>query len=196
MTTVNQKYLKDENGEVFSPIVSASSVYDRGGGRLDSNIHQLIFKVNTGTSTGYTYEGNLGEGHYQLIMQGAFKTNPYVRMNDLSSGFLFNLTHLLRNSDESVTLKSWSPPTLTSNTYFPFSGWNDEHSYGSTVFDIYFRDRLVNVKSQNFAYNNNNLTPTFLDIMGGRYVYNIDSINKIYINCGTNCIIEMYKESL
>lgn len=195
MTTVNQKYLKDENGEVFSPIVSTSSVYD-GGSRLDSNIHKLIFKVNTGTSTGYTYEGNLGEGHYQLIMQGAFKANPYVRMNDLSNGFLFNLTHLLRNSDESVTLKSWSPPTLTSNTYFPFSGWNDKYSYGSTVFDIYFRDRLINVKSQNFAYNNNNLTPTFLDIMGGRYVYNIDSINKIYIDCGTNCIIEMYKESL
>lgn len=129
-------------------------------------------------------------------MQGTFKTNPYVRMNDLSSGFLFNLTHLLRNSDESVTLKSWSPPKLTSNTYFPFSGWNDEYSYGSTVFDIYFRDRLINVKSQNFAYNNNNLTPTFLDIMGGRYIYNIDSINKIYIDCGTNCIIEMYKESL
>lgn len=31
MTTVNQKYLKDENGEVFSPIVSTSSVYDGGG---------------------------------------------------------------------------------------------------------------------------------------------------------------------
>lgn len=31
MSKVKQKYLKDENGKIFSPIVSSSSVYLRGG---------------------------------------------------------------------------------------------------------------------------------------------------------------------
>lgn len=33
--SVKQKYLKDENGEVFSPIVSASSVYDSNGNPIE-----------------------------------------------------------------------------------------------------------------------------------------------------------------
>lgn len=31
--SINKKYLKDENGEVFSPIVSTDSIYDGGGVR-------------------------------------------------------------------------------------------------------------------------------------------------------------------
>lgn len=30
--SVKQKYLKDENGEIFSPIVNVNSVYTDGGG--------------------------------------------------------------------------------------------------------------------------------------------------------------------
>ena len=30
--SVQQKYLKDENGNIFSPIVSTDSIYTRGGG--------------------------------------------------------------------------------------------------------------------------------------------------------------------
>ena len=32
MSKVNQKYLKDENNEIFSPIVSVDSIYDSSGG--------------------------------------------------------------------------------------------------------------------------------------------------------------------
>lgn len=30
--SVDKKYLKDENGNIFSPIVSVDSIYNRGGG--------------------------------------------------------------------------------------------------------------------------------------------------------------------
>lgn len=32
MSTVNGKYIKDENGNIFSPIVSSDSVITKGGG--------------------------------------------------------------------------------------------------------------------------------------------------------------------
>ncbi len=37
--SVKQKYLKDENGEVFSPIVGVESVYDNNGNALSTQIN-------------------------------------------------------------------------------------------------------------------------------------------------------------
>lgn len=38
--SVKQKYLKDENGEVFSPIVNVNSIYGENGEKLSSSIYQ------------------------------------------------------------------------------------------------------------------------------------------------------------
>lgn len=41
MSIVKQKYLKDENGEVFSPIVSNTSIYNSVGENLDTQLQKL-----------------------------------------------------------------------------------------------------------------------------------------------------------
>lgn len=38
--SVTQKYLKDENGEIFSPIVNVNSIYGENGEKLSSFIYQ------------------------------------------------------------------------------------------------------------------------------------------------------------
>lgn len=50
MSIINQKYLKDENGEEFSPITSAQSVYYSNGASLgyDSGWRDIT-KINVGT---------------------------------------------------------------------------------------------------------------------------------------------------
>lgn len=54
--SIKQKYLKDENGEIFSPIVSASSVYDSNGNTIEpivlfnaSNLSNAIKFLTTNT---------------------------------------------------------------------------------------------------------------------------------------------------
>lgn len=39
--SVDKKYLKDENGNIFSPIVSVDSIYNRGGGTLFDSIYPV-----------------------------------------------------------------------------------------------------------------------------------------------------------
>ena len=42
MSEVSQKYLKDENGDVFSPVVSIDSIYNGTGDSLEQIINKLI----------------------------------------------------------------------------------------------------------------------------------------------------------
>lgn len=37
-----QKYLKDENGQVISPVVSTDTVYDASGNTLGGELYQLV----------------------------------------------------------------------------------------------------------------------------------------------------------
>ena len=39
---VKQKYLKDENGQVISPVVSTDTVYDASGNTLGGVLFQLV----------------------------------------------------------------------------------------------------------------------------------------------------------
>ena len=54
--SVKQKYLRDENGEIFSPIVSASSVYLSNGSPIQPIV---LFEASGGISTGLKFDGSI-----------------------------------------------------------------------------------------------------------------------------------------
>lgn len=48
----NGKYLKDENGNIFSPIVGTKSIFDSQGSNLDSCLFgEILFQGNNNSST-------------------------------------------------------------------------------------------------------------------------------------------------
>lgn len=67
---VNAKYLKDENGNIISPIVDTTSIFHNNV-KLSNYIDDYVFSTALGTSTGADTKINvyLGEGHYTLIME-------------------------------------------------------------------------------------------------------------------------------
>lgn len=80
MAKINQKYLKDENGDIFSPITSTQSVYDAQGEPLNNVCQQqLIFeKTFTDDNTHSFVINNLDIGvndHLDFIMDG--RSNKY-----------------------------------------------------------------------------------------------------------------------
>ena len=42
MSTVNGKYLKDENSNIISPIVSTDTIYDTSGNTMGGVLYQLV----------------------------------------------------------------------------------------------------------------------------------------------------------
>lgn len=44
--SIKQKYLKDENGEIFSPIVSADSIYDSDGNAIPQIVAWCYAKIS------------------------------------------------------------------------------------------------------------------------------------------------------
>lgn len=73
MATVKQKYLKDENGEVFSPIVSASSVMtDRGFS--NSSIEEIV---------PYTYKVNLVGNNFTFFRNFQWECSKLVINKDI-----------------------------------------------------------------------------------------------------------------
>lgn len=66
--SVNQKYLKDENGEVFSPITSMNSIYDNNGKSLVSIINGMPTKYKiTSWAKSYSISLNSNEGCLVVI---------------------------------------------------------------------------------------------------------------------------------
>lgn len=47
MSTVNQKYIKDESGNKISPITSVDSIYDSQGGGISKYIVNLIYPIGS-----------------------------------------------------------------------------------------------------------------------------------------------------
>lgn len=136
MATVKQKYLKDENGEVFSPIVSASSVMtDRGFS--NSSIEEII---------PYTYKVNLVGNNFTFleIFSGnipnwtLIKIYLTVKTASLSKSKDINL----RFNDQDISSEyaidarcrddAWSkynPVTLSANLYIGDVAYSGNSSY-------------------------------------------------------------------
>lgn len=130
------------------------------------------------------------------MLKGNFQTNGRFFFKNITSNVLFNLTHFLRNSDESVTTKSWAP-TATTNSQFPFVGWNSNSYYSIAIIDIYYRSNFLRYKSLCFGADNNNLVPSFQCQAIGCYTGELkNGFGDIEINCGTNVYAELYRESM
>lgn len=59
--SVKQKYLKDENGEVFSPIVGMESIYDNNGDALSTKINDTGWRDFSWVNS--TYIGTTQSSH-------------------------------------------------------------------------------------------------------------------------------------
>lgn len=133
----------------------------------ENNCAKELFRI-TNSSWNHTFTEPLGEGHYQLHFKGFYSRNAFVRLNGATSGALFNGVHMLRNTDETVSIKGWSPTTVNEGA-FPFTGWNNDRTTyrHEVIFDIYVRGNRIVTNCHTFAYDNNHLIPTFQFIMMG-----------------------------
>ena len=70
--STNQKYLKDENGEIFSPIVSEDSIYDNNGKTLSKKLNDTGWRNFSWTNS--TYMGT---------SQSSYTKNQWRVKNDI-----------------------------------------------------------------------------------------------------------------
>lgn len=136
MATVKQKYLKDENGEVFSPIVSASSVMtDRGFS--NSSIEEIVpytYKVNL-VGNNFTFleifSGNVPNWSlikiYLTVKTASLSSSKAINLRfndqDISSGYAIDA----RCRDDAWS--KYNPVTLSANLYIGDVAYSGNSSY-------------------------------------------------------------------
>lgn len=73
MSEVSQKYLKDENGNIFSPIVSVDSIYNGGGQSLNNKLEYACL-TSLGDNLIYNLSGVYAK---QVINTSNYYAYPY-----------------------------------------------------------------------------------------------------------------------
>lgn len=180
MATVKQKYIKDENGETFSPIVSASSVItDRG--LSNSSIEEIVpytYKVNA-VGSNFTFpeifSGNIPNWTlikiYLTVKTANLSSTKaiYLRFNDqdISSGYAIDARH----RDDKWS--SYNPVNLSTNIYIGdvayivnssyievtvLNGGNLWHSYKSLVGNATKTDGEYSISSCSGQFNHADLS--------------------------------------
>ena len=136
MATVKQKYLKDENGEVFSPIVSASSVMtDRGF--FNSSIEEIVpytYKVNL-VGNNFTFlvifSGNVPNWSlikiYLTVKTASLSSSKAINLRfndqDITSGYAIDARH----RDDKWA--DYNPVTLSTNLFIGDVAYSGNSSY-------------------------------------------------------------------
>ena len=108
--SIKQKYLKDENGEVFSPITSADSVIV-GEGRLADiiNNHCSVF-----TRRNYTWSGTINSNNNYTNISSITNDKSYNRVAIIMCYVKFNNNG---NGDRAIALRTSDNREICSNQF-------------------------------------------------------------------------------
>ena len=109
--SVKQKYLKDENGEVFSPITSADSVIVGGEGRLADiiNNHYSVF-----TRQGYTWSGTINSNNNYTNISSITNDKSYNRVAIIMCYVKFSNNG---NGDRAIAIRTPDNREICSNQF-------------------------------------------------------------------------------
>ncbi len=120
--SVKQKYLKDENGEVFSPITSSQSVYTRDGEPIDNKFIIACY-ISTSTNS-YNY------GDYI-----SFKKEIY---NNSNGKIIFNSNGLITINHTGfikVSYNIWLNGESNMRPWLQFCNYDNKETYIDSIDD-------------------------------------------------------------
>lgn len=111
MSIIKQKYLRDENGETFSPITSASSVITNNRGNIESVVNVLPYTYRIPVNTTYVescvlFDGNIKEwsmikGYFKLTSMSNTSDNKalYIVLNNENASGLALIDNRFLNTE-------------------------------------------------------------------------------------------------
>lgn len=126
MATINQKYLKDENGEIFSPVVSSDSIYMKNNISLNTIINEDLIEtlIYFGTidmngdnvvsfasnEIKYIAGGYIRNSYFEVKTNGFYKVTTAFRFLDTSNEAdkCVGIVFMDANGTEKVECNNWN----------------------------------------------------------------------------------------
>ena len=80
--SIKQKYLKDENGELFSPVTSIDSVYNSNGEKVPQIVAWCFAKMNASGVATLQAGSNISE--ISMVNTGTYRVNFRTNIKDVN----------------------------------------------------------------------------------------------------------------